>query len=574
MSTKTTFKRVALIAVASLGLGVLTSVAPASAAPKNYEGFKTTVALLHADDDSQAATATGVVGGQITVQFGLSDGGPDYTITTDGKSTIKSATTSEAANANAPTSIGTSFAGGVSWSDPGDDEYLTIKLTASAAGTSVITASKIGANSATVKLATLTITWGSTPVVSTQYSLVKLLAGAVSTNVTSSTSDTTSTVVSSAAGTQRFTIEVEINDQNNEAFTGQTLGASITGPGLIGIANARNATTATGRSLTQLLTNEYGSVSVWGDGSAGVATVTITSTNSSGVSTILGTKSVTFVGAPKTATVTQNLFVAKAGTQLGVTPSTTLGAATSVATTAAFTAKVVDSAGIPVTSGSTVKMTSSDSTVITVGSCAELTTDGDNATAGNQATPGVFECSVSGAASAISGKSATVTFSVLNATTSEYDIVAAPITFKIGGSIATVAVALDKATYAPGAAMKLTASAKDSAGNLAYDGQKPYITAALAANMTTGGSLPTYTSAEIVNGVHSTTGTSASLFAPASTGDLVISGTAANTVATGVAFSASAKIVSSVDAAIASLLSKINALQKLIAKIQKKLGVK
>ena len=31
MSTKTTFKRVALVAVASLGFGVLTSVAPASA---------------------------------------------------------------------------------------------------------------------------------------------------------------------------------------------------------------------------------------------------------------------------------------------------------------------------------------------------------------------------------------------------------------------------------------------------------------------------------------------------------------------------------------------------------------
>ena len=32
MSTKTTFKRVALVAVAALGLGVVTSVAPASAA--------------------------------------------------------------------------------------------------------------------------------------------------------------------------------------------------------------------------------------------------------------------------------------------------------------------------------------------------------------------------------------------------------------------------------------------------------------------------------------------------------------------------------------------------------------
>ena len=34
MSTKTTFKRVALVAVASMGFGVLTAVAPATAAPQ------------------------------------------------------------------------------------------------------------------------------------------------------------------------------------------------------------------------------------------------------------------------------------------------------------------------------------------------------------------------------------------------------------------------------------------------------------------------------------------------------------------------------------------------------------
>ena len=36
MSTKTTFKRVALVAVAALGFGVLTSVAPASALTTEY----------------------------------------------------------------------------------------------------------------------------------------------------------------------------------------------------------------------------------------------------------------------------------------------------------------------------------------------------------------------------------------------------------------------------------------------------------------------------------------------------------------------------------------------------------
>jgi hypothetical protein len=39
MSTKTTFKRIALVAVAALGFGVLTSVAPASAADRTATGF-------------------------------------------------------------------------------------------------------------------------------------------------------------------------------------------------------------------------------------------------------------------------------------------------------------------------------------------------------------------------------------------------------------------------------------------------------------------------------------------------------------------------------------------------------
>ena len=50
MSTKTNFKRVALVAVAALGLGDLTSVAPANAA------------LEDADRNTVGHTATGSVG--------------------------------------------------------------------------------------------------------------------------------------------------------------------------------------------------------------------------------------------------------------------------------------------------------------------------------------------------------------------------------------------------------------------------------------------------------------------------------------------------------------------------------
>ena len=49
MSTKTTFKRVALVAVAALGLGVLTSVAPATAAQSAVTGYVTSISTTTAN---------------------------------------------------------------------------------------------------------------------------------------------------------------------------------------------------------------------------------------------------------------------------------------------------------------------------------------------------------------------------------------------------------------------------------------------------------------------------------------------------------------------------------------------
>ena len=62
MSTKTTFKRVALVAVAALGLGVL-SVAPTSAAPTIAYGVI-----------ADSTNGQGIVGGQATVLVTLDSG--------------------------------------------------------------------------------------------------------------------------------------------------------------------------------------------------------------------------------------------------------------------------------------------------------------------------------------------------------------------------------------------------------------------------------------------------------------------------------------------------------------------
>jgi hypothetical protein len=355
------------------------------------------------------------------------------------------------------------------------------------------------------------------------------------------------------------------------------MGASITGPGNLGVigSNAGTTTSPAGRSLTIATdaTTAVGSISVYSDGVAGTSVITITGTSALGVTTVLGSKTVTFAGVATKAVATQNLFVASAGTALGLaTPTTTAAAATTFVTTPAFSVALTDSTGVAPVSGSVVKMTSSDTSVITVGTCAELT-----AGTAAQIAIGTFQCSVSGSTGAASGKSATVTLSVFTASTGLFDVLANALTFTIGGSIAKVVVSTDKTAYDAGGAMNLTATATDSSGNKAADGQAPYLSISSNKTLIT---LPA-TTAFIVNGKTSTTSSlgTASLFAPATVGSFTITGLSAATVAApaGTAYAATASVndgnaalLTQIDA----LNAKIVALNALIAKIMKKLGVK
>ena len=190
----------------------------------------------------------------------------------------------------------------------------------------------------------------------------------------------------------------------------------------------------------------------------------------------------------------------------------------------------------------------------------------------------VTNLSVSGATAALSGQSATITFQVLNGTTGLYDIVATALTFTIGGSIAKVVVTTDKTSYDSGAAVNLTATATDSSGNKAADGGTPYLSISSNKTLIT---LPA-TTKYIVNGKTSTTSSStgvASLFAPATPGSFTISGLSAATDAApaGTAYAVTASVTdgnAALMTQIDALNAKIVALNALIAKIMKKLGVK
>jgi hypothetical protein len=481
---------------------------------------------------------------------------------------------------------GTNLGGGFNYvtsSGVTSSDYMDVKVTdtGSPATTTVKVVTYDATSGASTTFVTATVTWGVAAAPSAQYSLLTLNT-TNGTDATGAAADTTATIASSSntgGAVLKYTIQVVVKDQYNVAYTGATLSASIAGTaGSLGISGtSATAGGIAGSSLSAAMTSSsIGSVGVYSNGVSGAAVVTISATTPAGVTSVLGTKTVTFAGSASKATVTQNLYVAKAGLVLGLSPAATKAAlATTVATTPALTAEVMDSNGNDVVAGAVVKITSSDSTVIVAGTCVELSVDADPSTTGAQPAPGIFECPVSGAVGAASGKSATITFSVYSATTGLYSIVATPITFKIGGAISKSVISLDKASYTSGEAMTLLATSTDASGNAAYDGQFPYTSISSNKSLIT---LPDASTKQIRNGKASTTSSTgvASLFAPSTTGSFTISGLYTDLLV-GTAYSATGSVVDGNAALLTqidALNAKIVALNALIAKIMKKLGVK
>jgi len=144
MSTKTTFKRVALVAVAALGLGVL-SVAPSSAAPTIAYGVI-----------ADSTNGQGIVGGQATVIITL-DTNTVTTVAVTGVGSVLG--TSQ----DSTTVTGTVTSG--SWSDSSTTAGTvkgtqTITLTSAVAGVTTVTATPLtNGTGAPGTAVTKTVTW-------------------------------------------------------------------------------------------------------------------------------------------------------------------------------------------------------------------------------------------------------------------------------------------------------------------------------------------------------------------------------------------------------------------------------
>jgi hypothetical protein len=445
---------------------------------------------------------------------------------------------------------------------------LTFDAASATAGVQTIRITSIElATGAPTAQATVTITWGAAPVVTAGTTTAKLNAADA---VTAAGADTPVSV-SRLLATQAANIIVTVRDAAGNDLNGQTISATITGSGLIRAVAGAAAGNGIARATSVALTGNVASIHVNADGTAGVGTVTILVGT-----TVVGTKTVTFFGAPATITAVQNHRVlSSSGGAIG--DNTTTPAGTTIATTPSVILTVLDANGtrIPGLTVANISAVSSDTTVM-----SETINISENAgTAAGNTVSRTYNVQVSSVAKA-SGSTATLTFRVALGTTPATFITTAPLTYRLGGSVASVALSLDKASYSPGEAASATLTLKDLSGNAAFDGDHTNMTtAALTSSLGITSSL--------VFGAGGTTVSSlggvsvAKINAPATSGTWTISGTTGTaplTVTEKVkALTASATVTTPVNADITalttlvnSLIAKINALNKLVIKIQKK----
>jgi hypothetical protein len=448
---------------------------------------------------------------------------------------------------------------------------------------------------------TISITVAAATGLSTSASIVRM--GSVGLAVTQNSATTTltnyTTTVdavprSAAKGTSAATNRIGqvgvvlVNTDGSAAGNLHTVTADITGSGLVLCNNNGTAADGTVRSsvLTLTGTDNVAVCHINSDGTSGPGTVTISVTDSvSGTKTVLGTETFTSYGdVAKLEVSTKNYTIGRAGFTTGKAANTR-AAATEVgnaaapssvtttsgtSTTPAFIVKATDSLGQAVTTLAVPTIVSGTTTVVTGGTC--LLDDGAATVGSSTNGVGFYNCDFSTSAAATSGSKATLTIRVLDPADADgVKFLTTTIDVTVGGSVSTETIAFDKAAYAPGEGMTITRTAKDSAGNPVFDGAAaPAITFSKAV----GGTAP---GASIyIGGTKSSTSSGVqSVFAPSVPGAFTAIATSGNTAGSALSAAASvtdanAGLLTQIDA----LNAKIVALNALIAKIMKKLGVK
>jgi len=566
MSKSTFFKRIALTAIAALGLSLI-STSPSSAIVSAhtltvdaatdaiYTNETATAVFSHSfvgsnvrDSVTVRAVLTSgnpVGAGSIRLQVsdsgtGVADDFPDYTYTgVSGSSAWSLVTPDNSASAPDSVTVSNGTAGRSLRSDfrlrfynvtkPGT---YVVTLFTYVSGSGVAEASQEAGPSVQW---TITVTDRDTKATAASTTTLRTYGGTIAQGTaegTDSASMASAYSCSDAASAcvPDFTIWTRLKNTagSSSASTAQeSLTATIDGPGFLSTSTSDKAA-----SKSKVLTynsdaapdSDGTALYVYSSDAEGTATVTI-KTVTSGLT--VGTKTITWYGRQASLEIGTSIYkIARSGS-LGYT------------TSGMFTVKALDAGGRTVP-GMSFANTSDNAAAIASSTCADTT--GDASTA-----DGVYTCSVTTTAGAASGSKATITariYKFLSSTT--FWTVDYPIT--LGGSVATVVLSTDKATYSPGEAMVVTSTAKDSSGNPVYDGASgPSLSSNKVLGGTNSGIGGALTMNVYIGGVSTsqtrsaTTGLVTSqntLFAPSAAGNFIITGLAGDAAGTPVSVTA------------------------------------
>jgi hypothetical protein len=458
MSTTTNFKRIALVAVAALGLGVLSSVpsnaainadsvtlSSATASQTTAETYTATsavvtVSFFGATNDSIAINAA------LTAAPALNTALPTLRLVETSSAVVETytsgvtqrsglvgdtwtANTDVSTRALAGTTVTTAkfavFLSTTNTAGPTKAGEYKVKITPTARG--------IGALQGSVaQTLTITVTTAAVDSVTPDPASSKIfMQTGTGTNATTSTPTTDSSTTAVSKETSSFPRAWIYFLSNNAALANvvESVTAEISGPGVLGASGKVNS--STGRSIAVKYND---TITVWSDGTAGKGVVTLKG-STSGVT--LGTSTITFFGPTAS-------FTAAAGKEI-LNVGSNLKAVT-------FTAK--DSAGnvlnneyAPAVGDADVWYAfSSDTSVATVGTL-DYQVD-------------------SGTVSVTGIKAGTTTITIGNASTlAASTIKSNPVSLRVGSTaVASVKVAFDKATYAPGEKAIITLSLNDASG--------------------------------------------------------------------------------------------------------------
>ncbi len=523
-------------------------------------------------------TIGAVSGGIATVRFNTAAkaAGAVYNLTSSGVGSIQTVgnggSTNPAAIAGIAAASDYTQGAKITGSNDTDSNDVIATVASNVAGTQTLTWTAINSTTGIpTVVATQAITWGAAPVLSVGNSKVYISAGDDTTTL--SADDTTVYLASTAATTTVANIQVTLNNDANTAFNGQKLTVTVEGPGQFGVdVNSLNGVTAdrTNRIYADSSSNAGNTwqIGIAADGTSGTSKFTIKVGD-----VVVATKSLTFYGSVSAYTATPVLIATADGN----------------ATTDAVVVCAVDSnknavpgATIYASSGSTsVAAVATTGTTVSSAVLEDLDTG-----AGSALNPASYQAAkaVGCAGFTVTGVSQTTASSVVltfrNASTAASSTVTTTATVAVGGvKASSITLTADKASYAAGEKMVLTLTLKDSAGRLIGAGPGvATLDAALKASASLGGDALFGADNATKLGVKTAT-----VYAPLQggkltiTGETGVAGTYVATSAAGVALSLSptvsdpnAGLLTQIDA----LNAKIVALNALIAKIMKKLGVR